>query len=126
MKLQPDSAEGVNLINRQESQRVWVAGRAHTHSVLVPWVGEVTAWPATALTGLTQAHFEQVLALRPELVILGSGPLLRFVPAQLLRPLIERRIGVETMDTPAACRTFNVLVSEGRAVVAALLLGGAS
>ena len=70
--------------------------------------------------------FEQVLALRPELVILGSGPLLRFVPAQLLRPLIERRIGVETMDTPAACRTFNVLVSEGRAVVAALLLTAAS
>jgi uncharacterized protein len=124
MKLQPDTAEGVNLINRQEPERVWVAGRVHASSVLVPWAGEVTAWPAAALADLTHAHFEQILALRPELVILGSGPVLRFVPAQLLRPLIERRIGVETMDTPAACRTYNVLASEGRAVVAALLLSG--
>ncbi len=122
MKLQPDSADGVNLINRQEPHRVWVAGRLHTNSVLVPWSGEVAAWPAATLAELRVAHFEQILALQPELVILGSGARLQFLPAQLLRPLIEQRIGVETMDTPAACRTFNVLASEGRAVVAALLL----
>ena len=63
-----------------------------------------------------------MLALAPELVIFGSGQRLRFVAPALLRPLIERRVGVETMDTAAACRTYNVLASEGRAVVAALLL----
>jgi len=47
---------------------------------------------------------------------------MKFVPAALMRALIEQRIGVETMDTPAACRTYNVLVSERRAVVAALLV----
>jgi uncharacterized protein len=55
-------------------------------------------------------------------VIFGSGARLRFAPPAWLRALIERRIGVETMDTAAACRTYNVLVSEGRAVVAALLV----
>jgi len=55
-------------------------------------------------------------------VIFGSGRRLRFAHPSLLRPLIERRIGIETMDTAAACRTYNVLVSERRSVVAALLL----
>ena len=55
-------------------------------------------------------------------MLLGSGTRLRFVAPALLRPLIEQRIGVETMDTPAACRTFNILAGEGRRVVAALLI----
>ena len=122
MKFQPDTATGVNVISRQEPQRLWVGGGVHAHSLLVPWVGEVQAWPVAALADLTEAHFLQILGLQPELVIVGSGARQRFLPAALLRPLLERRIGVETMDTPAACRTYNVLVSEGRAVVAALLV----
>ncbi len=59
---------------------------------------------------------------RPELVIFGSGERLQFVSPGLYRCLIEAGIGVETMDTGAACRTYNVLASEGRSVVAALLL----
>ena len=66
-------------------------------------------------------------ALEPELVLFGSGSTLRFPRPEWLRPLVERRIGLETMDTPAACRTYNLLVAEGRSVVAALLVepGGA-
>ena len=56
-----------------------------------------------------------------ELVILGTGPRLRFAPPALLQPLMKRRIGVETMDTAAACRTYNVLLAEGRRIGAALL-----
>ena len=56
------------------------------------------------------------------MVIFGSGAKLRFVSPALLRGLIERGIGVETMDTAAACRTYNILAQEGRRVVAALLL----
>ncbi len=125
MKFQPDTAAGVNVISRHEPQRLWVGGSVHAHSLLVPWVGEVQAWPVAALADLTEAHFLQILGLQPELVIVGSGARQRFLPAALLRPLLERRIGVETMDTPAACRTYNVLVSEGRAVVAALLVEAA-
>jgi uncharacterized protein len=75
---------------------------------------------------LETAHFDAILALQPELVIFGSGPRLKFVSPALMRGLIDRRIGVETMDTPAACRTYNVLVSEGRSAVAALLMAPAA
>ncbi len=122
MKFQPDTASGVNLVTRQEPGRLWVGPTPHTHSLLVPWEGEVLAWDASRPEDLTEAHFAQIAALRPEVVIFGSGERLRFVSPALLRPLIELRIGVETMDTPAACRTYNVLVSEHRRALAALLL----
>jgi uncharacterized protein len=122
MKFQPDTPAGVNVVTRHEPGRVWVGGSAYDHSVLLPWVGAVAPWPASAFDDLGAAHFERLLALQPELVIFGSGARLRFAPPAWLRALIERRIGVETMDTAAACRTYNVLVSEGRAVVAALLV----
>ncbi len=94
----------------------------HASSVLVPWRGAVQSWPVARFEELTQQHFDAVLALAPELVIFGSGARLRFPAPSLLRGLIERRIGIETMDIGAACRTYNVLASEGRSVVAALLL----
>ncbi|MEF7616141.1 Mth938-like domain-containing protein [Aquincola sp. MAHUQ-54] len=122
MKFQPDHLEGVNVISRHEPQRLWVNATPWTSSVLVPWRGDAVAWPVPSFETLSADHFEQVLALQPELVIFGSGARLRFVHPGLQRALIERRIGVETMDTAAACRTYNVLASEGRSVVAALLL----
>jgi uncharacterized protein len=122
MKFQPDTAEGVNVITRQEPGRVWVGATAYAHSVVVPWQGPVADWNAPALSALGAGHFAQLVALRPEVVIFGSGARLRFLPPALLRPLIEARIGIETMDTAAACRTYNVLVSERRSAVAALLL----
>ena len=122
MKFQPDTPEGVNVITRHEPGRIWVGGTPYDHSLLLPWHGAVVVWPAVAFDELGAAHFERVLALAPEVVIFGSGARLRFAPTAWLRALIERRIGVETMDTAAACRTYNVLVSERRAVVAALLV----
>ncbi len=101
---------------------MWVGASRYTHSLLVPWSGAVRPWRPAAPDDLIEADFESLLALRPELVIFGSGARIRFVAAGLMRCLIERRIGVETMDTAAACRTYNVLVSEGRCVVAALLV----
>jgi uncharacterized protein len=122
MKFQPDRAEGVNLIARHDGARVWVGPTAYARSVLVPWQGAVLEWDARQTADLQPAHFEQVLRLQPELVIFGSGARLTFVPPALYRALIEARVGIETMDTAAACRTYNVLASEGRTVVAALLL----
>jgi uncharacterized protein len=122
LKFQPDTPTGVNVLSRQEPGRVWVGATLHTASVLVPWTGAVQAWRVEDFVELTPAHFERVAALDPEVVIFGSGARLRFPPAALLRSLIERGIGVETMDTAAACRTYNVLVSEQRSVVCALLL----
>ena len=122
MKFQPDHAEGVNIITRHDAGSIWVGNTAFTHSLLVPSQGDPQAWPPQQVQQLAATHFEMALALSPELVIFGSGARLQFVSPALLRCLIERRIGVETMDTAAACRTYNVLASEGRRVLAALLL----
>ena len=122
LKFQPDTHSGVNMIARHDAGRIVVGANAYTHSVIVPWDGEVLDWEPASFVDLQAAHFERLLALEPELVVFGSGSLLRFAPAAMLRALIERRIGVESMDTAAACRTYNVLVSERRSVVAALLI----
>jgi uncharacterized protein len=125
MKFQPDTPEGVNVVSRHEAgppARVWVGATPFAQSVLVPWSGTTRPWAVDRFDALQAEHFERIVALGAEVVIFGSGARLRFVRPALLRALIERGIGVETMDTGAACRTYNVLVSERRAVVAALLL----
>ena len=121
MKLQADRIAGQNAIARHGPDGVFVNGVEQRSSVVVPWRGEVVRWPVDTFSALTAEHFAALAALAPELVIFGSGSRLRFPPAALLRTLIEQRIGVETMDTAAACRTYNVLLAEGRSVVAALL-----
>jgi uncharacterized protein len=125
MKFQPDTLDGVNVISRHEGGppvRIWVGPAAYGHSLLVPWSGAVVPWHDGGFAGLEPAHFERIAALEPELVIFGSGSRLRFPKPALVRALIERGIGLETMDTGAACRTYNVLVSERRRVLGALLV----
>ena len=121
MRFQPDRAEGVNLITRHEAGGVWIGTTRLEGSLLVPWQGEVVAWLPPGATQPDEDAFHRLLELRPELVIYGSGARLRFPSPAWMRALHGARIGVETMDTGAACRTYNVLAAEGRAVVAALL-----
>ena len=122
MKFQPDTLDGVNPITRQEPGCIWVGSTPYQHSVLVPWRGEVLPWDASSAAALTVDHFDRILPMKPEVVIFGSGLRLRFPSPALMRSLYAQRIGVETMDTAAACRTYNVLVAEGRNVLAALLI----
>ena len=126
MKLQADRIEGTNAIARHGPDGVIVNGREHRSSVIVPWQGDVVDWPAASFDDLTDVNFKALADMKPELVIFGSGARIRFAKPSLLRPLIDARIGIETMDTPAACRTYNVLLGEGRTVVAALLFEGSS
>lgn len=123
MKFVPETLQGANLISRHAHDRLWIGAEAFEGSVLVPWVGAVARWDVKAWADLCTADFERMAAFEPELVIFGSGSRMRFAPPALLKPLIERRIGIECMDTAAACRTYNVLASERRCVLAALLLG---
>ena len=122
MKFQPDGLAGTNTVSRHEPGAVWVNGTRWSQSILLPWRGAVQRWEPKSLGQLTPAHFEAVLALAPALVIFGSGARHHFIPPALYRALIEAHVGLETMDTAAACRTYNVLASEGRSVVAALLV----
>lgn len=122
MKFQPDQLDGVNNITHYDPDRLRVNADFYAESVLVPWVGAPRRWKVASTDALTPAHFEELLALEPEVVIFGSGPRLKFVSPALYRSLIDRRIGIETMDSGAACRTYTVLANEGRKVVAAILL----
>jgi uncharacterized protein len=124
MKLHADVPQGDNAISRHSAEGVIVNGSTWRQSIVVPWRGTVAAWGPPDVDGLTEAHFEALAAWSPELVILGSGARLRFPKPAVLKPLMARRIGFETMDTPAACRTYNVLLGEGRSVLAALLFQG--
>ncbi len=81
-----------------------------------------TDWGAKGFEELTEADFAALVPLDREVVLLGTGSRLRFPPRELTRPLIQARIGLEVMDVRAACRTYNILVEEGRRVAAALLL----
>lgn len=82
----------------------------------------VTGWASAGFDALAAEDLAQLLALEPEIVLLGTGARQRFPHPRLLAPLNEKRIGVEVMDTRAACRTFNILVAEGRRVAAALVI----
>jgi len=93
-----------------------------TESTVLGSRGQRLAWDCRRFEDLTPEHFAQLAGLDAEVVIFGSGARGRFVPAAWLRPLMARRVGLETMDTQAACRTYNILAGEGRNVVAALLL----
>gem|GEM_PF-740563 len=79
------------------------------------------SWPPADFATLTAEHLAALLAHEPEVVLLGTGSRLRFPPPEVLQPLQAAGIGFEVMDTPAACRTFNILAGEERLVIAALL-----
>lgn len=105
----------------------WIAvnGQRHSHSLVLTPKGQLQPWPCSRFELLDASHFNMLIQLAtepPELIVFGSGSRLRFTPPALLRDLMAQRIGVETMDTAAACRTYNILAGEGRRVVAALLL----
>ncbi|WP_431095877.1 Mth938-like domain-containing protein [Polaromonas aquatica] len=125
MKLQPDRLDVQSILGYGPG---WVGlgsnGVAEKieHSIVIGSRGEKFDWNCTRFEHLTAEHFARLAATQPELVIFGSGSRLRFPPPAFLRGLMEHRIGIETMDTLAACRTYNILAGEGRQVLAALLI----
>lgn len=80
------------------------------------------SWPVTDFEALDITVMAALLEKHPEIIILGTGAIQRFAKPAVLRPLIEAGIGLETMNTPAACRTYNILMNEGRRVIAAMFL----
>ena len=79
-------------------------------------------WQPQGFDALNEGHFDYLLALKPEILLLGTGTQLRFPHPRLYQQLIGAGIGVECMDTAAACRTYNILMGEDRKVVAGILL----
>ena len=122
MKLHLSSAPGLNLITAYGAGCVQIREQRHQASLIVLPDTLVPGWPVADFGQLQAGAFDTLLDLRPELVILGTGARHRFPHPSLYQPLIAAGIGLEHMDTGAACRTYNILAAEGRKVAAALIL----
>ena len=121
MKFQPDTIS-VQSISAYGPDWVSIKNEKINTSLVIGSRGERFNWACQRFEDLTPEHFEQLAALNTELVIFGSGTRLRFPAPALIKSLVEQQIGLETMDTHAACRTYNILAGEGRQVALALLL----
>jgi uncharacterized protein len=121
MKLHLDNAAGINLITGYADDHVLINRQRHAGNLVILADRLVQGWAPGGFAGLSAADFEAILPLGPEILLIGTGRRQRFPNPALLRPLMEARIGFEVMDLAAACRTYNILVSESRAVAVALL-----
>ena len=99
-----------------------VAGVEYGHSLRVAHASAAAPWAIKNFADISAATVADGTTVGAEIVLIGTGKKLRFPPPEALRPLREARIGFEVMDTAAACRTYNVLLGEGRQVAALLLL----
>ena len=124
MKLLRDEQSSQPMVTSYDASHVAINRERHESSLIVTPEQVVKGWASAGFDGLSEADFAQILTLSPALVIIGTGARQRFPRPALLRPLIDARIGYEIMDTGSACRTYNILAAEGRAVAAALLLDG--
>lgn len=121
MRFAEDNTAG-NVIRACGADRITVNDEVITRSVVVTPERILRDWLPAAFAELEAGHLTQLDELQPEIVVIGTGPSLRFPAPEFTAGFLVRGIGVEIMDTAAACRTYNILLSEGRRVVAALLL----
>ena len=119
MQLTRDSS-AVNFIRAYEPGRVRIAERWIAGNVVVGPDSILEAWTGVAPHALTLEHLEPALALEPTIIVLGTGTERLLPDIELMAAVAARSVGLEIMSTPAACRTFNVLLQEQRRVVAAL------
>ena len=124
MKLHTSSTEKYQTVTGYDHTGVEINAQRFDYSVLVMPEVAPRPWNVTRFEDLTAAHFEQIAADKPDVVILGTGERQRFVHPRLVASLSNERIGVESMDSHAACRTYNILMGEGRKAVLALIIEG--
>ena len=122
MKLQLTNLGEIKLFTAHGPDHVMVNGERYGHSIVVLAKEVRSDWAVAGFEQLTEAHFAYFLALKPDVLLLGTGATQRFPHPRLYRSLTDAGIGVECMDTPAACRTYNILVAEDRKVIAAILI----
>lgn len=122
MKLHADVRTTFNTFTAYGPGFVEVNRQRYERPLLVLPEVAVAEWGVEDFESLAPAHFEALLALAPQVVLLGTGERQRFPHPRLTASLARAHIGVDVMDTRAACRTYNILMAEGRRVLAALLI----
>ena len=129
VKLHATGPTAIHSFTGYGDDYVAVNGRRIVQSVVVLPERLIEGWEPGTLDALSAAHLEALLGLDREVVLLGTGPRMRFPPPAVMRPALAKfsaaGVGLEVMDVHAACRTYNILVAEERKVAAALLLGPA-
>lgn len=121
MEFEIDNGNATYQIKSYGDDFVNVNGQEYRGSLIVMPELLITPWGPTTLEMLNPEHFQVLLPHKPQVVLLGTGKTLRFPAARLYQTLTEHRIGVEVMNTSAACRTYQILMSEGRKVAAAFV-----
>jgi len=122
LKLHLSRTAGTNAFTAYGDGYVAVNGTRYERSLLVLPDRVVTDWGPQAFDALAPEHLAVLVSFAPEVVLLGTGERLRFPRGEVVRALVEARVGLEVMDVQAACRTYNILAAEGRRVAAALVL----
>ncbi|HTP40372.1 MAG TPA: MTH938/NDUFAF3 family protein [Steroidobacteraceae bacterium] len=126
MKLTLDSDPAINTVRRYSATEVVIGARTLSAPCIVSASTLIADWTVSDVAGMTADQLAPLLALKPQIVLLGSAQGTRPAPAALRRACAARGIALETMDLGAACRTYNVLASESRPVVAGLIFRGAA
>jgi uncharacterized protein len=122
MILSQDASDALFQIRAYQPGFITVNENTYTHSLIVSPQQLMTDWPPQSLAALTPADWSAVLAMNPTVILLGTGRQFTMPHPRLLAPVYERKIGIESMDTASACRTYTALAAEGRRVLAALLI----
>lgn len=122
MILTEDKSHGDYQIRAYIPGMITINDNTYTRSLIISPHDLIIDWAPQSLAELRTDDLNKILALKPEIVILGTGKRFVLPPPAQLAPLHQARLGVECMDTGAACRTYTALASEGRRVVAALLI----
>ena len=122
MKLHSDPQSSLNTITGYGFGYIEVNSQAYPHALIIQPEGEITPWSVNQLVDLSSENFASLCVFKPELIIIGTGKKQLFLKPELIRPLIQAKIGFEMMDSQAACRTYNILMNEGRHVLAAIML----
>ena len=121
MKFMQEVRPAANLVTGYSPEGITLGTQRLTGPLAVSADQLLHPWATAPLEELAEPHFAPLLAWQPEILLLGTGERQRFPRAALMAALLSRRVGLEVMDSRAACRTYNVLVGESRAVVLALL-----
>jgi len=123
MKIDLDtSTDDHYRIDAYQSGLITINGVAHSSSLIISPAKVITNWAPSMFTDLASQHIDQIIQLNPEIIILGTGQQLYFPAPELIARIFEHEIGFEVMDTGAACRCYNLLVSEKRNVAAGLIM----
>lgn len=122
MKFTPDRPGALHVIRAYAPGTLRIGDRTFDRSLIVSAESLIERWRPASIAELAPADLEPLLALEPEVVLIGSGERQAFPDRSTLQSLYAARIGFEVMSTSAACRTYNVLLAEGRKVAAALIV----